>query len=74
MYVNEKSRGKAHATVILKSLEEWAKELGYKKCLLETGIRQPEAIALYQKNKYQIIDNYGQYVGVQNSICFEKYI
>jgi putative acetyltransferase len=57
---------------VLSELESWAAELGYPKCVLETGKRQPEAIALYEKQGYQRIPNYGQYIGVENSVCFEK--
>jgi putative acetyltransferase len=53
-------------------LEAWAAELSYEKCVLETGKKQVEAIGLYQKNGYQKIPNYGQYIGVENSLCFEK--
>lgn len=42
------------------------------KCVLETGIRQPEAIALYKRSGYVQIPNYGQYLNVENSVCFEK--
>ncbi len=72
MYVLPKYRGRAIATSMLKELERWALDLGFKKCVLETGKRQPEAIALYTKNGYQNIPNYGQYIGVENSVCFEK--
>ncbi len=72
MYTTPKSRGKGVATLILSELEKWAAELLYKKCILETGNKQLEAIALYKKNKYTIIPNYGQYIGVENSFCFEK--
>lgn len=72
MYVPPQHRGKGLATKILLGLETWAKELGYKKCVLETGKRQPEAIALYKKSGYKIVVNYGQYRGVENSVCFEK--
>ncbi|MBS1598853.1 MAG: GNAT family N-acetyltransferase [Bacteroidetes bacterium] len=72
MYVPPDMRGKGIAATILASLESWAKELGYKKCILETGKRQPEAIALYKKSNYEIIPNYGQYQTVENSVCFEK--
>lgn len=72
MYVLETQRGNGLATQILTNLESWAKEIGYEKCILETGIRQPEAIALYEKNGYMRIPNYGQYIGVENSVCFEK--
>jgi GNAT superfamily N-acetyltransferase len=72
MFVPESARGLGIATKILKELETWAADLGYKNCVLETGKKQVEAIALYKKCKYQIIPNYGQYQGVENSICFEK--
>ena len=72
MYVPENKRGKGIASIVLKELENWASELGYKRCLLETGKKQPEAIALYKKNDFQIIPNFGQYANVENSVCFEK--
>ncbi|MEZ4803016.1 MAG: GNAT family N-acetyltransferase [Gelidibacter sp.] len=72
MYVLPEMRGKGIAVKILSELEVWAKELGYGKCVLETGLKQPEAIALYKKSGYHIIRNYGQYEGVENSVCFEK--
>ena len=72
MYTLPGSRGKGIATKVLGELEKWAEELLYEKCVLETGKRQPEAIAVYQKNGYQIIPNYGQYAGMENSVCFEK--
>ncbi|MFZ1528836.1 MAG: GNAT family N-acetyltransferase [Ferruginibacter sp.] len=74
MYVPPGLRGKGIASAVLKELETWAAELGYKKCILETGLAMPEAIALYKKNGYSKIPNYGQYEGVDNSICFEKNI
>ena len=72
MFTVPETRGKGVATLILKELENWATELGYSSCILETGIRQTEAIALYKKNLYNIMPNYGQYADVKNSLCFEK--
>ncbi|MEO5889497.1 MAG: GNAT family N-acetyltransferase [Ferruginibacter sp.] len=72
MYTSPVSRGKGIATRILSELENWAKDAGYQKCVLETGKRQPEAIELYKKRGYRLIPNYGQYTGIENSICFEK--
>jgi GNAT superfamily N-acetyltransferase len=72
MYTSPGSRGTGIATKILTELEVWATELSYERCVLETGKRQPEAIRLYTKSGYQQIPNYGQYVGIENSICFEK--
>ncbi|WP_299112950.1 GNAT family N-acetyltransferase [uncultured Winogradskyella sp.] len=72
MFTSAKEREKGIATQILNELETWAYELGYTSTVLETGIRQAEAVEFYKKNNYQIISNYGQYVGVENSLCFEK--
>ncbi len=72
MYTTPESRGKGIATKILSELEKWTEELSYEKCVLETGKRQPEAIQLYTKSGYKMIPNYGQYVGIENSLCFEK--
>ncbi len=72
MYTSPTSRGKGIASMVLAELEKWAGELFYKKCILETGKKQPEAISLYQKAGYLIIKNYGQYENVENSVCMEK--
>ena len=72
MYVSPGNRGKRIATQILSELENWAGEMSFTKCVLETGKRQPEAIGLYKMNGYKLIPNWGQYAGVENSLCFEK--
>ena len=74
MYVLPDHRGKNIAPKILNELEVWAKELNYKKCILETGIKLQSAIALYLKSGYKITDNYGQYEDAENSICMKKMI
>jgi putative acetyltransferase len=74
MYVHPDARGQGVATLVLRELENWTTELSYKKCLLETGVKQLEAVALYRKNAYEVVPNYGQYEGMENSICFEKTI
>lgn len=74
MYTLPDFRGRGLAHILLQELEQWAKELSYKSCVLETGKMQPEAIALYTKAEYEIIPNYGQYAGVENSVCFQKQI
>lgn len=72
MFVPPHRRGQGIASMVLGELEDWSRELGYKKCILETGEKQPEAIALYKKNKYKVIPNFGQYANVASSVCFEK--
>ncbi|WP_369804232.1 hypothetical protein [Siphonobacter sp. SORGH_AS_0500] len=46
--------------------------MGYEYCVLETGKRQQPAIALYTRSGYQPIPNYGQYIGMDNSVCMKK--
>ena len=72
MFTLPEMRGKGIASKILNQLENWTKELGFSKTILETGIKQTEAIALYEKCGYKKIPNYGQYSGIENSVCYEK--
>lgn len=72
MYVLPEYRGNGIAGKLLAELEAWAYELGYNNCMLETGKRQPEAIRLYLKSGYSPVPNYGQYIGMDNSVCFKK--
>lgn len=72
MYVPEAVRGQNIASRVLTEIENWARETGFNTCILETGLRQPEAIALYKKMGYQVVPNYGQYAGIENSVCFQK--
>lgn len=72
MYVAPNARKKGIASTILSELEQWAIELNFDKCILETGKQQPEAIALYKKCGYAITTNFGMYENVENSVCFQK--
>lgn len=72
MYVLPEMRRKGVADSVLRELELWTKELGYRKCMLETSIKMPDALSFYKKSSYSIIPNYGQYKGMESSICFEK--
>ncbi|GAB3275005.1 hypothetical protein GCM10027347_48200 [Larkinella harenae] len=72
MFVDPAFRGRGFAKRVLQELENWAKEQGYTTLKLETGNKQPEAIALYEKVGYCRIENYGPYVGLSASVCMEK--
>tara|TARA_R110000850_G_scaffold109659_1_gene222742 strand:+ start:12052 stop:12504 length:453 start_codon:yes stop_codon:yes gene_type:complete len=72
MYVSPECRGQGIATALLTQLEQWARELTYTHAILETGDKYPEAIALYKKNGYTRIPNYGQYIPIKSSRCFKK--
>lgn len=74
MFVAPEARGLGLAQRILQELELWAKELGYSISILETLYKQQEAISLYQKVGYAVVDNYEPYVGLDKSVCMKKQI
>ena len=74
MFVKIEERGNGYSKRILNNLEKWAIELGFKRAVIETGKNQLEALGLYKKCYYEIISNYGPYIGKENSICLEKYL
>ena len=72
MFVKNEHRGKGISKMILQELENWSKDFGYKRVILETGTRQLEAIGLYTNSGFKRIPNYGQYRDIETSLCFEK--
>ena len=72
MFVLPEMRGKQLAAKLLQELEKWAIEEGFSKSVLETGRRQVEAIRLYTVAGYSLTKNYGQYIGMEDSICYRK--
>jgi GNAT superfamily N-acetyltransferase len=72
MFVLPEMRGKQLAARMLQELEAWAVEEGNTGAVLETGHRQVEAIRLYTVAGYSLIENYGQYIGMEESICYRK--
>jgi len=69
MYVEPASRGTGVATLVLRALEDQARELGIRRMVLETGTLQPEALRFYLREGYELIDAFGPYVGEVQSIC-----
>ncbi|KAB8193483.1 GNAT family N-acetyltransferase [Nonomuraea phyllanthi] len=72
MFVLPGHRGRGVARSLLKALEEFAAGLGYERMRLATGLRQPEAIALYESSGYQLTEPYGRYVGQPLVRCYAK--
>jgi GNAT superfamily N-acetyltransferase len=72
MFVRAENRGSGAANGILVELEWWAQQLGFSTAVLETGIKQLAAIRFYEKSGYSRIENYGQYAGMDTSICMGK--
>ena len=74
MYTRPDARRRGVSRVILTRLEEVAAELAYSRVQLETGLRQPEAIALYDSAGWARIEPYGRYRDDPLSVCFGKAI
>lgn len=72
MYVQPEFRGRGVARALVASLEELATSLGYGQIRLATGVRQPEAIALYEKCGYSLTAPYGKYVNDPLCRCYAK--
>ena len=72
MFVLPEMRGRQLAARMLQELETWAIEEGNTAAVLETGHKQVEAIRLYSVAGYSLTENYGQYVGMEESICYRK--
>lgn len=72
MFVLPEMRGKQLAAKMLHELENWAVEEGFSNAVLETGVRQVEAQRLYAVGGYSRTENYGQYIGMEDSICYRK--
>lgn len=74
MFVHPDHRNKGLAKTILQELENLAKEDNYQNYILETSPKLETAISLYLKFGYVLIPNFGQYIGVENSVCLKKRI
>lgn len=72
MFVFPEMRGKQLAAQMLHELEKWAIEEGNTSAVLETGRRQVEAQRLYSIAGYFRTENYGQYLGMDDSLCYRK--
>lgn len=72
MYVVEDRRGVGYARRLLAELEDRAAAAGYRRIVLETGLRQPEAIALYQSSGYEPIPDFGYHAGRPSARSFSK--
>lgn len=71
MYTVPEARGRGLGRQILDGLIERGRSMGLRRLVLETGDLQAEAIGLYESAGFRRIPNYGYYVGIENSLCYE---
>lgn len=72
MYVVPSARGRGLARRILRYLEDTAAEAGRSRVVLETGLKQPEAIALYESAGYEPIEKFGIYRDSPHNLCLAR--
>lgn len=72
MFVRPEARGRQLGRMLLQRLEAIAMEAGVTVLRLETGIRQPEALALYRSAGFVDIGPFGKYLPDPNSVFLEK--
>ena len=72
MFVRAEHRRRGHARRLLRALEDLAREQGYQRVVLETGLAQPEAIALYASAGYLPVEGFGHYRDAPLSRSFAK--
>lgn len=72
MYVRGQARGRGFARAVLAALEAAAADAGYTQMWLETGLPQPEAMALYESAGYTPVAPFGQFAGYPDQRCYGK--
>jgi GNAT superfamily N-acetyltransferase len=72
MFVTPTARGSGVSVAILAALEAEARERGWSRLVLETGIGQPDAIRFYTREGYAPIPAFGHYADSAISLCFGK--
>jgi putative acetyltransferase len=72
VFVDPSARGLGVSKALMRTIEDAARELGFRIARLETGIHQPEAIGLYRKLGYQLREPFGDYQPDPLSLFMEK--
>ncbi|CDM67927.1 putative N-acetyltransferase [Clostridium bornimense] len=74
VYVKENARRHGLGKTVMDEIEKVALKKGYKNLILETGRALKGAQKMYRKLGFEVINNFGQYIGNDESICMKKII
>jgi putative acetyltransferase len=72
MYVEPSHRGTGLGRLLMSALEAAARQMGVRRLVLETGVYQHAAIAVYRRAGFKQVDCWGEYSTSPSSVCFEK--
>jgi putative acetyltransferase len=72
MFVASTSRGSGASTAIMRALERFGRDAGWRRLVLETGDAQPDAVRFYTREGFTRIPNFAYYADSASSLCFEK--
>lgn len=72
IFTKESCRNRGYSKSVMRALEIKALDRGYKELILETGPLLKEAIRMYTIDGFHVIENYGQYINMPESVCMEK--
>lgn len=72
VFVKEAYRGRGISKRLMNLLEKKALKKGYLRLILETGESLVSAMGLYRSAGFRVIQNYGPYKDMPESVCMEK--
>ena len=74
MFIRPAFRGRGLSRLVVRELERIAADAGFRRLILETGLRQVEAIGLYRSSGYRRIPSYGPYTEEMRSVCYARWL
>ncbi len=72
VWVEPAYRGRGIASALMDQIEEKARDLGYRRIILQTRPIMPDAVGLYTKRGYALIPNYPPYDRLEGAVCYAK--
>ena len=72
VWVEPDYRGNHIASALMDEIEGKAKEMNYKRAVLQTRPIMKDAVGLYQRRGYSLIENYPPYDELEGAICMAK--